>query len=259
MTEAIRIVIGTEPRTEIARKVLEYSILKHTKSRIDFHSLMGQDYYDRGKLGEGTGFSLLRFSIPEMFNYQGRAIYLDADMLVLSDINNIWQLGRKPSQNIIWCKYGNEKKKDAETSVMLIDCKAAKHKLKTVAEIKSYLQNDSDRSKYREIMKLKYLDPKPIELSRWWNVMDKGCVFSKIEDFSSPNAKLLHYTNVRTQPWYYPAHPKKDIWGKWLKRAVKEGRISMSEIREAVKKFDISNTRRPNGLHPFWEQYLVGK
>lgn len=249
---AIRIAIGTEKRTEIARKVLEYSIISNCKQAVEFHSFLGEDYHDRGDLGQGTGFSFLRFHTPEYFNYEGRAIYLDADMLVLSDISELWNVGDNDPENIVWCKLGNESKELAETSVMVINCDKAKNKMKTLKEIEEYLIDDIDRKKYRKIMKLQYLDPKPVEISRWWNVMDKCCVYSKINDFKSSKAKLLHFTNVRTQPWFDPKHPHSNIWEVWLKKAIKDGYISSKEIAKAVKNFDISNPRRPNGMHKKW-------
>lgn len=258
MNKIIRIAIGTEPRTIIAQKVLEYSILSQTKSVVNFYPLMGEDYYDRGNFGEGTGFSLLRFGVPELFNYKGGAIYLDADMLVLTDIAELWNLLKDPKP-AVWCTIGNENKNSYETSVMLINCQKAKDTIKTIEEIKMYLKDDVEQKKYREIMKLQYLKQKPTELSRWWNVMDKRSLKTSLNDFSNPRAKLLHFTDVRKQPWNYPDHPKKDIWGKWLKKAIKDDYILMTEVKDAISKYDISNPRRPNGLHISWEKYILGK
>lgn len=254
----IRIGIGTEPRTEIARKVLEYSILKNSSSDIKFYPLMGEDFKNRGILGQGTGFSLLRFILPEYFNYEGKAIYLDADMLVLSDIKELWEIDKQTNlkENIVWCKLGNEEKKLAETSVMLINCKNAKNKMMTLADIEEYLKEDVDRKKYREIMKLQYLNPKPIEISRYWNIMDKGCCYSGPKDFSSKKAKLLHFTDIKNQPWYQPKNPNSSIWGKYFKEAYSANYFTLEDLRVEASKYDYSNPRRPNGLHPYWIKYL---
>ncbi|MBM4264570.1 MAG: hypothetical protein FJ145_24490 [Deltaproteobacteria bacterium] len=37
-----------------------------------------------------TGFSFSRFLIPSLCQYRGKAIYLDADMLVFDDIAKLW-------------------------------------------------------------------------------------------------------------------------------------------------------------------------
>jgi Glycosyl transferase family 8 len=41
--------------------------------------------------GKRTGFSFARFAIPELAGYQGRALYLDADMLVFNDLAFLWR------------------------------------------------------------------------------------------------------------------------------------------------------------------------
>lgn len=247
---SIRIVIGSEPRTEIARKVLEYSILNNTKYNIDFYQTKNNNFTDRGDLGEGTGFSLFRFDIPERFNFHGRAIYLDSDMLCLEDISKLWKFGN--TEQAVYCKLGNETRLEAETSMMVINCEKSKNKIKTLSEIKKYLVDDVERKKYREIMKLKYLQPQPTEISRWWNIMDKNCILSKIQDFENPKAKILHYSNVRIQPWFYPKHPYSHIWSKWFLKAFKDGYLSKLEIEEANQKYNMDNPKRPDGLHSFW-------
>lgn len=250
----IRIAIGTEPRTEIARKVLEYSIVKTTNSSVGFHHLMGEDQADRGNLGEGTGFSTRRFSVPEYYNYEGHAIYLDADMLVLSDIAELWDL--KNDTDTVWCCYGNESAEEIETSVMLINCKTAKGNIKTISEINEYLKNDINRKKYREIMKLKYLISAPVKLNKYFNVMDKGSVYTSLKDFRNPKAKILHFSEVRKQPWSMPKHPCRDIWEKWFVAALKDGYISSKEVKRAVAKFDVSIPRRPAGMSPYWLKFI---
>jgi lipopolysaccharide biosynthesis glycosyltransferase len=255
----INVAIGTEPRTEIARKVLQFSIVKHTNKKINFISLFGNDQYDRGELNQSTGFSLLRFSIPELLGYKGSCIYLDADMLFLSDINKLWKL-TDDKKSFVWTCYGNTKKEIPETSLMVFNCEMAKGKIKTMKEIEEYLKNDDEgRTKYKTIMTLGYLKEKPTKLDKYYNVMDKGNVYTSLNDFRSPNVKNLHYTSVQNQPWFKPTHPAADIWGNWLKLSIKDGIVSVGEVKDAVKKYDVSNPRRPNGLHPHWEKFVVDK
>ena len=73
---------------------MKFSILKNKKTKINFTVL------DKVKIPEPndirqsqrTGFSFARWFIPEKCNYKGRAIYLDADMIVFSDVNFLWSL-----------------------------------------------------------------------------------------------------------------------------------------------------------------------
>lgn len=252
---AIRICIGTEPRAEIARKVLEYSILRYSSLPVEFYLLTGKDWEDRGDSGEGTGFSLLRWTIPEKFKYKGFAIYLDADQLLLSDIAELWNLKDQVKDMIIGCKSGNNNG-EHETSVMLFNCKKCEGKIKNNSEIKKLLSKDTDRKRYRNIMKLSYLKNGIYNLSPEWNVMDRGCRLTGVEMFLNPNAKLLHFTDVINQPWYNPKHPAASIWGEYFKRAVKNNYIKPDEIKQACSKFSYKNERRPNGMNPFWLEYL---
>lgn len=251
--EVVRVCIGTEPRTEIARKVLEYSILKYCSLPVEFHLLTGENWDDRGKKGEGTGFSLLRWSIPEKFKYQGFAIYLDADQLVISDLAQLWNF--KKDNIVVSCKSGNHPQ-EYETSVMLINCKEARDKLKNLQEIQKFLNKDPERKKYRKIMKLSYLKKGVNKLDPLWNVMDRSCSLTGIEMFSSPKAKLLHFTDVVNQPWYNPKHRAAGIWGKYFKESFESNYINLDEIKEACDKFSYKNERRPNGLNPFWLEYI---
>lgn len=245
----INIAIGTEPRTEIAKKVLEYSIIKNTSSKINFKYLMGEDYTDRGPNNQGTGFSLLRFKTPEIFEFKDYAIYLDADMLVLKDINELYDY-RLKNNAVVWCKFNVE---EAETSVMLFDCKKSKSSIWSQEKIKKYLNSD-DLKKYRYVMKLKYLkEIKPI--SKYWNIMDRT-VSSNIDDFASPEARLLHYTDVPKQPWYYPEHKYAYIWEDYFKLAYIDGYLNKDEIMLAGENFNTSNPRRPNGLHKYWVEKI---
>ncbi len=249
----VKIYIGTEPRAEIAKRVLQYSIVKHTASAPEFIDLSGEDWKDYGDKGQGTGFSLLRWSIPERESYKGKAIYLDADMLLLTDIKELWET---PVPGPFASKWGNEAPDKIESSVMLFNCEKSKDCLWPMDKILKYLEKDEGRKRYREVMKAEYLEEKPIQLSKWWNVMDKGCVLTSGKDFHHDKAKLLHYTNVRNQPWYDAKNPNRDIWEKYFIEAYKEGWIKKTDILNAISKFDKSNPRRPNGIDPYWRKII---
>jgi len=77
----IRVVIGTEPNQYVPQKVLEYSIRTNTDADVDIRFV----HQSEKRMG-GTNFGFVRFHVPEIFGFEGRAIYLDADQLVLGDI-----------------------------------------------------------------------------------------------------------------------------------------------------------------------------
>jgi len=262
----IRVCIGTEPRTRIAAKVLEFSIRRHARDpdQVDCIPLEGGDWSDAaGPSGQITGFSLQRWSIPERFDHRGKAIYLDADQLCRVDLRELWDLGAgvDDTDPCVWCTYSNvrwrlRRVELPETSVMLVDCARARGQILTMAQTARHLGGSwwGARGRYADVMHLRYLRPPPAPISSWWNVMDgrRG----GLGQFHDPRAKILHFTRIRTQPWFDPSHPARDLWEDELKGALDDGIVTAREISEAGKRFIAPNSRdRPDGLHPYWMKY----
>jgi len=264
----VRICIGTERRTTIARKVLEYSVLENVIEGTDvrFELLEGGDWMGSGPEQQYTGFSFLRWTIPERFGWVGKAIYFDADQLCLGDVLELWNADRTwPAEDAcVWCTtYGRRTPRKLlpflkrvaptpETSVMLIDCEKAKNRLLPLEEIERRMIGDEDLVRYREVMHLAYLDPPPVEIPQWWNLMDGWG--RRMDAFEDPRAKLLHFTDVPKQPWYFPDHPKRHIWEAYLRRAVDDGYVTRAEIADACARFT-TEAGRPDGMHPYWRKF----
>ena len=129
----IKVFIGTEPKTEIARKVLQHSIQRRTTSIVTFTPMIGAEWeYATEGLQVGTGFSLRRWMIPEACNWQGHAIYLDADQIVFKDIAGLLQMGIEAMRDRTSAAmtYQPDKfnpKPWPQSSVMVIDCLKAKN------------------------------------------------------------------------------------------------------------------------------------
>jgi len=100
----------------------------------------------------------------------GKGIYLDVDMIVLGDIAELWSY-HKPEKFVCM--------QDGSTEVAVIDCV---HKCRNKRE--------------------QHLLPKDCSIPDEWNVEDY-----KYHNGSLPeNIKLLHFTDLKTQPWFYD-HP----------------------------------------------------
>lgn len=257
MDSPIKIWIGTEEKTNIPCKVLQYSILKHSNSKIEFVTDPGYSWknHKNVKLGIGTGFSLQRWTIPEKFQYEGFAIYLDADQLVLSDIQELWNHREEMQKNSdisIACTYQKDKwfKNGPATSVMLLDCKRAKDwPLNNQEKIEAYLEHDNERKKYIHLMHA--LKPPfyhlPLEIPIHWNRFNKFV----------PGTKLLHYTIEPKQPWYDPSHQNKDLWRDYFREALKNGHITKEEVKIELDRFvRPSGCCRGEGLNPYWEKFI---
>jgi hypothetical protein len=92
----IRVFIGFDPAEAVAYNVLCHSIQTRASRPVTIAPLA------LGQLGElmtrernplqSTDFSFSRFLVPHLCDYQGWAIFMDCDMLVLDDIAKLWDL-----------------------------------------------------------------------------------------------------------------------------------------------------------------------
>jgi len=205
MDNPIRICIGTEPCTEIPRKVLQYTILKHAASpeSIEFHSLT--DGPELAPIRSATGFSMQRWRVPEFFGYQGRAIYLDADQLVFADIRELWRIDQQyPNhKTCAWCTF---LRGFPQASVLLVDCEKARLQWPSMKEILEFIVGpgeDENRTRYRTVMNGQLLKEPPQEITVYWN---------HLNEYVPGETRLLHFTRQSTQPWRNPEHPYTSVW-----------------------------------------------
>lgn len=142
MTEEIRIFIGTDESQLGAAEVLKQSIMETTSLpvRVETMERLPIPQPKDVRQSQRTGFSFARWAIPELCGYKGRAIYIDADMMVFTNIEELWRWpmadatiaivdGRDTSYCADWAK-GNKN----ETSVMVLDCGKAKWSLASLVE-----------------------------------------------------------------------------------------------------------------------------
>jgi hypothetical protein len=246
----IRIFIGTESKTELARKVLEFSIRRRTAAAVEFIPMIGPDWeYSRKGIKVGTGFSLRRWMIPGFCAWKGRAIYLDADQLVLSDINDLWvkpSWGATPG-GTVWCTAQPDRHNKTavwQTSVMAIDCVAARGwKGWELSTLLDYLRRHGTTTAYNAVMRGQLAGPLT-PIPDCWNHLDR-CVPGE--------TKLLHYTNMRYQPWYNPKHPLADLWKQELRLAILAGYIPRDMFENALARW---NKAKLEGLHPEYAKLL---
>lgn len=84
----LRVFIGYEPRQPVAYNVLQYSIVRNSSVPVAITPLiLSQLPITRQGL---TQFTFSRFLVPYLCGYQGRAVFMDADMLVTGDIAKLF-------------------------------------------------------------------------------------------------------------------------------------------------------------------------
>lgn len=93
----MKIFVGYDQREDIAFQVCEYSILKHNVEAdvipLKRNDLIADHHYNRpvDPLA-ATEFTLTRYLVPHLTNYRGWALYVDCDVLCLSNIQSLFDL-----------------------------------------------------------------------------------------------------------------------------------------------------------------------
>lgn len=223
----IRVFVGSTPYQDLVVKVLNWSIKKHTKYPFEIHPLHEYEINfsmpkDKENL-PGTPFSFQRFTIPEICNYQGRAIYMDSDQIATDDLGKLFYrpMGKNSYQ---YCKTEKQGKIMQRASVLLLDCSQLDWKIGDII-------NDLDNGKYtyKELMTKCPIAKHQKALPNKWNDLDR---------YEQSKTGIIHYTDKSTQPWLNTNHKNicSDIWFDYLFEAVDNGYIAESEIDEAVEK-----------------------
>lgn len=150
------------------------------------------------KKGWGTDFSCFRFAVPELCGFEGRAIYLDADMLVLHDIKDLWDRDLK-GKGVLCCNW-------KRTDVSLIDCSWFKGKdwWPSIEWMKA-----SGKNTGQYCILLAQRGAVHGALPWEWNDCD-GQIYNK----RPGSVKLLHYTHVQLGQPYRP-YPNIDYPPEW--------------------------------------------
>ena len=172
----MRIFIGYDPRQPVAVQVLAMSIARRASKPVSITPLVLSTLpITRRGL---TEFTFSRYVVPWLCNYEGKALFLDSDMLCLGDITELFNLPNHEAVSVV---------KNAQRfewpSLMLFNCN------KCYSLSPEFVQNDNPQS-------LKWavdIGDLPAE----WN----HCVGY---DKRMENPKLVHYT-MGIPVWKYTA------------------------------------------------------
>ena len=101
MLTPLRIFIGWDSRESIAYHVLCHSILRHASGPVAFIPLIQSQLrrfhlYDRPPDARASSeFTLTRFLVPYLSQYEGISIFLDCDMLICADVFELLALVKR--------------------------------------------------------------------------------------------------------------------------------------------------------------------
>jgi hypothetical protein len=235
--------VGVDESQLLAAEVLEHTIRQHASGPVEVTPMthvkapMPKDKRNRPR----TAFSFSRFAIPALCGYEGRALYVDADMQVFDDLAGLWRIpfdGAKvlctnqPEPPEKWRGSGHFHP-GRQMSVMMLDCGAIDW---DVTEIVRGL--DEGRYTYEQLMfEMCLLPPEQVTdgLPPEWN---------HLEHFEPGSTKLLHYTIVPTQPWKNDENPLRGIWEESFVRAWEEGAIEPELLDRQIRKGHVKKSLR---------------
>lgn len=210
--QTLTVVVGCCRKDLLPAKVLESTVRRHATVPLGFVFSMDLEMVQPAdhELRARTGFSYARIQAPRWAS-TSRAVYFDSDMLVFRDVRELAELQFRPGAHV--ARPANM------SAVMVYDC----------AQLQDWDAQalvDGGRS-YREIVGVNFMDPTRMDVGGVplrWNMLDQW----------SPEAALLHFTNIPTQPWTYPDHKLGYLWDEALYWAVERGEIAPAMVADEV-------------------------
>ncbi|MBI2689466.1 MAG: glycosyl transferase [Acidobacteria bacterium] len=236
----IRIFIGSGDASLLERKVLIYSLRKHTARPLEIWTYNGtrrvvescsREIRDCSALldvpnrGFVTEFSLFRYIIPELCGRRGKAIYLDSDMVCFTDIGELFDtdltgadFAARPDA------YPEIAPGRWALSALVMDCAHCHFDLPDI-----FRHITAGRFTYPEFAQMgcraaSYLHYNIQPLPDRWNSFD----------YHDASISLIHYTDLDRQPWKYRFHFHGEIWFRYFREAVETGFITDAEITESI-------------------------
>ena len=218
----MKIFVGYDPREDIAYQVCKHSILTKQPAA-DVRPLVQKELRDAGwykrpvdKLAS-TEFTFTRFLVPELANFKGWAMFMDCDMILTTDIKELFD--QADDQYAVMCvqhdytpKEGTKMDGQKQTvyprknwsSVVLFNCAHPSN-----ARLTQDMVNDTELNG-AYFHRFSWLKDEEIgELDHTWNYL-----VGVYDDIETP--KLIHYTEGG--PWFenYRDCEFNELWKKEL-------------------------------------------
>lgn len=231
--DTIKVFVGCDPNNCDLEQmmVLDYSIHKHTKLPVEIVWMqLSRDpnsyWYSNPETGEGwnttkwsTPFSGFRWAIPEYCGYVGRAIYMDADVVILDDLAKLWQHPIE-GKSVVAAKTSADM---TRLCTSLWDCDKAAKVIPSVDQLKNNIDG------HKEMMKLFKKNKKLIQpYQNSYNCVDG-------ENLVIKDIKILHYSDMGTQFSHKYAMPRvsKEGFKHWF-----DGKVMSHPRQDLIELFD---------------------
>ena len=222
----MKVFIGYDPREDMAYQVCKHSILKHQPDA-DVRPLIQTELRQAGwykrpvdKLAS-TEFTFTRFLVPELTNFRGWALFMDCDMILTTDIAELF--AQADDRYAVMCvqhdytpKEGIKMDGQKQTiyprknwsSVVLWNCGHPSNRVVDQDQVNSLELNGAYFHRFSWL-----LDDEIGELDHTWNYL-----VGVYDDIEKP--KLIHYTEGG--PWFenYRDCEFNELWKQELKEMI---------------------------------------
>ena len=219
----VRVFVAATEGEWLPMKVLEFSLQEASSETVEVRGIasfqrpvpLPKDRRNQPR----TPFSFQRFLIPELCGFEGRAIYLDADMQVFADIAQLWHHPME-GHDLLAVREGNDGRR-GQFSVMLLDCGRLQWRIEDVVA-----GLDAGRYGYEELMQdMCVARSVGRTLPAAWN---------SLERYEAGRTRLLHYTDMDTQPWVSLDNPLGGLWTDCLRRAIAAGAVRPEALARQI-------------------------
>jgi lipopolysaccharide biosynthesis glycosyltransferase len=109
--QPIPVYIGYDPREAIAYHVCANSIIRNSSRPVALIPValnLFQGFYKETHGDNSNHFVYTRFLVPWLMNFQGRAIFIDGDMIVRGDIAELWDMTQGGAYDVHVVKHDYE-------------------------------------------------------------------------------------------------------------------------------------------------------
>ena len=195
MKKLLNIFVGFDQKESVAYHAFVQSLVENSSIPLSITPLADNNLnMYKEKHSDGTNkFTYSRFLIPYLMNYEGWAIFVDGDMICLSDIKKLWNLSdnryavqvvKHNYKTKFNTKYFGQKNEDYPrknwSSVILWNCGHKKNKVLNP----KFIGNKDGAYLHR----FSWLEDEDVgDLDKTWNWL-------AIEYNNIKNANLIHYT-----------------------------------------------------------------